>query len=154
MTGNQIQTVFKDLGKLIKLAEIGDTFAQSLKVHLMATNDQLTDATLDSYELYRLVVMPTQTSMNRVVSLADAILARAKLAVENYLIVLAPQVPVSPSASAAVKLTALKNAMTANTQSVEPSGIIYSFINDHWGVQLPTNATPTCLDSWCSSSLV
>src|SRR5207249_8180189 len=91
----------------------GDNFANTLKMHLMALNDQLTDSTLDTYAIYQLVVLPIQTSMNRIVTSADAVSIRATQAIESYLVVLAPELGGSPTDSAAIKLAALATQMNA-----------------------------------------
>ncbi len=158
MTANQIQTAFKNFGKLVKLANLCRAFANTYKEHLMALNDQMTDSTRDTYDLCRAVVLPTQTSVGRMIVSTESAATRMRSAMESYLVILAPDLPTSPSASAAAKVEALRVAMVAAGQSVEPdssgSDGFFAYFNTNWGVALPINVAPTCPDTWITTSLL
>lgn len=158
MTSLQLQTAFKNIGKFIKLAQIGDATGDTFKAHLMATNDQATDPTADTYELYRQVVMPLETSVARTVANVEAVQTRARVAIENYLTLLAADLGISAGASAAAKADALKTQLQQAAQLVEPSGSssdgFYAYFKNNYNVPLPSGAPATILDSWITSTIV
>lgn len=158
MTSLQLQTAFKNIGKFVKLAQIGDSFGDTFKAHLMATNDQATDPTAGTYEIYRQVIMPLETSVARTIANVEAVQLRARVAIENYLTLLAADLGVSTGAGAAAKVEALRTQMQQNAQRVEPSGSspsgFYAYFIDTYNIPLPSGAPATILDSWISTNIV
>lgn len=159
LTSNQIRTTFRAFGKFIKLGQMADIFAHSLKGHEVATADQITSADPETYSLFKGVVIPLELSVGRVISGLDTVPLRARQALESYLAQQADALGVSRAATMAAKLNALKTAMLAQEETIEPSGAsntdgFYSYFMDTYGVALPASDDATIYDNLITTVVV
>ena len=76
LTSDQVQSAFKAFGKLIKLGELADDYADTLKLHQMATTDQVAEANADAYPIFRGVVIPLELSVGRTIASVESVRRR------------------------------------------------------------------------------
>jgi hypothetical protein len=154
LTSEQVQAAFKCFGKLIKLGDLAEDYTSTLKLHQAATADQAVSASEESYPILRNVVMPLEMSVGRVIAGVEAVPLRARQAVESYLRAVADDLGVSPAATTAVKLNALKSSMINAEETVAPYGALYSYFFSGWGVALPSAEPETIPDSYITTTIV
>src|ERR1700748_3129675 len=104
MTSDQIRTTFKAFGKFIQLSQMVGGYSQALRMHEVATSDQITSADPATYPIFKTVMIPLELSVGRIISNIDSIPLRAQQALEAYLTLLADDLDVSAGSTVAAKL--------------------------------------------------
>jgi hypothetical protein len=158
MTSARIIEIFKGIGKIIKLSDLGVADASGVKAQMVATVQQFGAQAggADYWDDYTQVVGPLQERMKPTVAALDRIPAVAKASVEAYLRTIAPELNQSASASTTAILDALKAQMVAAGRTIAPSGNqFYNYFRNNFGyAALPTSGTPNIPDSWITISIV
>lgn len=155
MTGTRIQEVFKGFGKFARLAEIGVASASGIRAHVLATHQQFGQQTGGTYDDITRVVVPLVTNMRPVEQAIDRVLSQAKVAADAYLRTIGNEMNQPATASSAAILNALKLNMVATSQTIAPSGKVWNYFQQTYGViDLPTSNTPSLPDSIVTTSIV
>ena len=158
MTSARINEIFKGLGKMLYLSNLGVADASGVKAAMVATVQQF-GAQVGGTDLYDDVigvVVPLQTRVQPTVNALDRIPSLAKASVESYLRVVGSELGMSATATVTSILDALKTQMQAAGRTIAPSGNQFYnyFLNNFGYAALPTNVSPNIPDSWITVSIV
>lgn len=158
MTSARINEVFKGLGKILYVSNLGVADASGVKAAMVATLQQFGAQAggTDYYDDVMSVVVPFQTRVQPTVSALDRVPNLAKASVDTYLRVVGSELGVSPSATFTNILDALKTRMQANGRTIAPSGSqFFNYFQNNYGyAALPVSGTPNIPDSWITVSIV
>lgn len=150
MTAERIQELFKTLGKLVFIDQLGRGQAADLKAAIVALQQQHAAAvgTSDQYAALQLFVSPAVANSRPIVQALDRLALVARGAAENFIRSLAGELGQSSALSATSLLSALRQEMVDESQSVLADGLFHTYCMSKWGIALPTAAvTPTIADT-------
>lgn len=149
MDSSRIHEVFRVAGKLIALGQTGEQYAEDIKAHVVATEEQVVAASgsPDPFAALLSFTVPLVGSMRNITQGLDRIPLVARAGLDNYLRTVAPELDESASAPPATLVNALKSAMQAAGDSVEPSGSFADYFMGQYAVALPQDEDATVPDS-------
>ncbi|HEV2294567.1 MAG TPA: hypothetical protein VGR35_11990 [Tepidisphaeraceae bacterium] len=156
MTPDRIRELFKIIGKLIRLGEIGAAAASGVKDHLVAVQEQFAAASgsKDPYGEMSSFLVPTLTNSRPPTQGMDRLTTIARSGADLYLSAVAAELGLPANSPAASVMAAIKTAMQAHAQQVPPSGAFYTFALTGYAVQLPQGNPPTIDDGWITTVIV
>ncbi len=156
MNAQRIQTVFRTLGKLIRLSDMGVANASGVKAHLAAVERQMTayDDSADPYRELTTFLAPLVRSFQPVTQSLDRVSMMSKAAADNLLRAVASEFSQPTTATPVAVVNSLKASMLTNAQTVAPSGRFWRFVNDNYSIELPQASSPTVNEEWVTSTVI
>lgn len=153
----RITEVWKNLGKVVRLAELGEVYASGTKAHATALHAQFSqDASgADDYLPIQIYLVPTQQKINPVAAALDRLKGICKSSAESYLRTLAAELELSASSLTPTILTELAARMNANSGTIAPSGKFWSYFRDEFAfTSFPQAQSPAIPDSFITTVIV
>lgn len=155
MNDDRINEVFRTVGKLLYLNELGVAYGSGVKAAIVALQDQTASASgsANPYAELQNFIGPMLNNTRTIVQSLDRVPLVARSGVDTYLRAIAPELGETIGTAPATIATALKEAMVSAAQFVEPSGAFADYFNDNYSVALPSNEVATIPDSLISITI-
>lgn len=149
MESNRIQEVFRTIGKLLYIDDIGESYATGIKAAVVALQEQTAAASgaADPYAELQSFIGPALNSTRPVVQSLERLPLIARAGVDSYLRAIAPELGQNASTTPATIANALRGQMVSNDDSVEPSGAFADYFTSNYAVALPTDDPATVPDT-------
>ena len=154
---DRIEEIWKQLGKLVRLRELGEVYASGVKDHATALHVQFSQdaAGADDYLPIQTYLVPTQQKINPVAAALDRLRGICKSSAEAYLRTLTAELALGASSPTATILTQLAARMDANSATIAPSGKFWSYCRDEFSFTgFPQAEPPAIPDSFITTVIV
>lgn len=160
MNLERIQTIFHNLGKIIRLTEISTAAASGVKEHVVATHVQFSQSAAqtageDDYAALAIYLVPAQQRIQPVAAALDRVQMICKANTEAYLRTLAEELSLSATSPTANILSSLAAQMNLASGTIAPSGKMWSYFHSEFGFTgFPQNSSPTLPDSFITTTIL
>lgn len=157
MTSERIEEIFKNIGKVIRLGEIGAADASGIKTHMVHTVKQFADnaGADDLYDDLASYITPFNQRVAPVVAALERLEGIGTTTVQSYLRVIAPELDEPANAPAATVLSSLAARMTANSMTIAPSGAFWNYFHQRFAfASFPSAPSPTIPDNWITTTII